>query len=201
MKLPDPINNKGAPGFSLSTLTSVSPVIQDQMPNSKVLTVSQGEQYWQVTLEYSDLLVSEYNMLNAQIDKAILLGEPLEVWLPQYEDYTFKQGSTLVDKLSEYSFRLPRQGSRSLPKLGNIIQFSNHSKVYRITGVQVDQDYITIEFFPTLRKPLLPQTTVKFTGVYFTLEFVDRSNPIQTTPFTQDGFYSQGVTLELRETQ
>ncbi|MGL5154634.1 MAG: hypothetical protein ACRC9H_06865 [Aeromonas veronii] len=63
MLLPDPINNPGAPGFSSSELVSVQPVIQDWMPNTKSLSVSSGEHYWELTLGYSDLLPSEYNIL------------------------------------------------------------------------------------------------------------------------------------------
>ncbi|WBF79377.1 distal tail protein [Aeromonas phage vB_AdhS_TS3] len=64
MQLPDPINNPGAPGFSSSDLQSVQPILQDSMPNTKVLTVTSGEQYWKLNLGYPDMLVSEFNILN-----------------------------------------------------------------------------------------------------------------------------------------
>jgi hypothetical protein len=64
MQLPDPIHNPGAPGFSSSELQSVQPFLQDTMPNTKVLSVTSGEQYWKITLGYSDLLKAEYNILN-----------------------------------------------------------------------------------------------------------------------------------------
>ncbi|AZV01999.1 hypothetical protein [Aeromonas phage Akh-2] len=64
MQLPDPINNPGAPGFSSSDLQSVQPVMQDSMPNTKVLSVTSGEHYWKLTLGYSDMLASEYNILS-----------------------------------------------------------------------------------------------------------------------------------------
>lgn len=199
MKLPDPINNPEAPGFSSSILQSVQPFIQDSMPNSKVLSVSTGEQYWQLTLGYSDLLKSEYNVLMQQIDYTISKGEALEVWLPQYEDYNFKLSSYAVTASTIDSVTFSRTGISGLPKVGNMIQFQNHKKVYRITGVQLGGSTITISFYPSLRTTVPNNTIAKFTGIYFNMEFLDRSNPVTEVQFNSDGYYGEGLTIELRE--
>lgn len=199
MKLPDPINNPEAPGFSSSILQSVQPIIQDAMPNTKVLSVSSGEQYWKLTLGYSDLLKSEYNILSQQIDSTISKGEALEVWLPQYEDYNFKLNSYAITASTATSATFSKTGMTGLPKVGNLIQFQNHKKVYRITEFQVGGSTITISFYPSLRVSVPNGTVAKFTGIYFNMEFMDRSNPMTEVQYNSDGYYGEGITLELRE--
>lgn len=199
MLLPDPINNPGAPGFSSSELQSVQPFLQDSMPNTKVITVTSGEQYWKLSLGYSDLLVSEYNILNQQIDKTIQLGETLEVWLPQYEDYTFKLSNYQQISTTINSVTLSGTGRQSTPKVGHMIQFQNHKKVYRINGYTLSGSNIIISFYPSLRVPVPAATLVKFTGIRFNMEFMDRSAPISGAMYNSDGFYGEGITLELRE--
>lgn len=199
MLLPDPINNPGAPGFSSSELISVQPVLQDWMPNNKSLSVSSGAHYWEIVLHYSDMLTSEYNILAQQIDKTLQLNQKLEVWLPQYEDYTIKLSDYSIKSHSTNQVTLKQQGLISFPKPGMLIQFSNHTKVYRITGFSIQGDSLTIEFFPSLRVSLPQGTQIKFTGIRFTTDFKDRSNPLPAPTYNQDGFYSEGATLELRE--
>lgn len=199
MKLPDPISNPEAPGFSSSILSSVQPIIQDAMPNTKVLSTSSGQQYWQLTLAYADLLKTEYNILTQQIDSTISKGEALEVWLPQYEDYTFKLSSYAITASTVSSVTLSKTGMVSLPKIGNLIQFQNHKKVYRITGVQVNSTTLTISFYPSLRVTVPNSTIAKFTGIYFNMDFIDRSNPITEVQYNSDGYYGEGLTIELRE--
>lgn len=199
MLLPDPINNPGAPGFSSSELVSVQPVFQDWMPNTKSISVSSGEHYWELTLGYSDLLPSEYNILAQAIDKTLQLNEKLEVWLPQYEDYTFKLNSYKVQQSTQTSVTLPQAGMVSTPKKGMMLQFSNHKKVYRITDFRISGSNVIIDFFPALRTAVTTANTVKFTGIRFSMDFKDRSAPLSTPTFNSDGFYSEGATLELRE--
>ena len=199
MRLPDPINNPEAPGFSSSILSSVQPIIQDAMPNTKVLSTSSGQQYWQLTLTYADLLKTEYNILTQQIDSTISKGEALEVWLPQYEDYTFKLSSYAITASTVSSVTLSKTGMTGLPKVGNLIQFQNHKKVYRITEFQVGGSTITISFYPSLRVSVPNGTVAKFTGIYFNMEFMDRSNPMTEVQYNSDGYYGEGITLELRE--
>lgn len=199
MQLPDPINNPGAPGFSSSDLQSVQPIMQDSMPNTKVLSVSSGEQYWKLTLNYSDMLQSEYNILNQQIDKTIQLGEKLKVWLPQYEDWSFKLNSYQVTQSTSTSVSFSTQGMQQLPKIGFMIQFQNHDKVYRITDYSIQGNTITINFFPSLRVAVPNTTLAKFTSILFSMDFVDRSQPISTVSYNSDGYYGEGVSLELRE--
>lgn len=199
MLLPDPINNPGQPGFSSSELISVQPVIQDWMPNTKSLSVSSGEHYWLLNLTYSDMLVSEYNILAQAIDKTIQADEKLEVWLPQYEDYTFKLNSYTVQASSNTSVTLPQAGMVSTPKKGMLIQFSNHKKVYRITDYRISGSNLIVEFFPSLRTPITTSNTTKFTGIRFNMEFTDRSTPLPQPTYNQDGYYGEGVILALRE--
>lgn len=199
MLLPDPINNPGAPGFSSSELESVQPVIQDWMPNNRSLSVSSGEHYWQLTLGYSDLLPSEYHILAQAIDKTIQQDEKLEVWLPQHEDFTFKLSSYLIKQTTPSSVSLSQLGMVSSPKRGMLLQFSNHKKVYRITDFRLNGGNVIIDFYPSLRTPVTTSHTVKFTGIRFSMDFKDRSNPLPQPTFNSDGFYGEGATLELRE--
>lgn len=199
MLLPDPINNPGAPGFSSCELVSVSPVFQDWMPNTKSLSVSSGEHYWEVSLGYSDMLPSEYNILQQSIDKALQLGEKLEIWLPQYEDYTFKLSNYAVQQSTNTSITLSQAGMVSTAKRGMLLQFSNHKKVYRITDFRLSGGNVIIDFYPSLRTAVTTANTVKFTSIRFSMDFKDRSTPLPQTLFNSDGFYSEGITLELRE--
>lgn len=199
MLLPDPINNPGQPGFSSSQLVSIQPVMQDWMPNTKSLSVSSGEHYWEITLGYSDLLPSEYNILVQALDKTLQLNEKLDIWLPQYEDYTFKLSNYVVQSNNSTTITLSQVGMVSTPKKGMLLQFSNHKKVYRITDFRIQQGALTIEFFPPLRTAVTVSNTVKFTGIRFSMDFKDRSTPLSTPTFNSDGFYSEGATLELRE--
>lgn len=199
MNLPDPINNPGAPGFSSCELISVSPVFQDWMPNTKSLSVSSGEHYWEVSLGYSDMLPSEYNILQQSIDKALQLGEKLEVWLPQYEDYTFKLNNYAVQQSTNTSITLSQTGMVSTPKRGMLLQFSNHKKVYRITDFRLSGSNVTIDFYPHLRTAVTAANTAKFTSIRFSMDFKDRSTPLPQGLFNSDGFYGEGITLELRE--
>lgn len=199
MKLPDPINNPGAPGFSSQELKSIQPFLQDSMPNTKVISVTSGEQYWNLTLGYSDMLVTEFNILNQQIDKTIQRGEKLLVWLPQYEDWGFKLNNYFLLQQNQSTITLDQSGMRSLPTIGNLVQFQNHKKVYRIVDYSVGQTTIDISIYPDLRVQVPVGTQVSFTNINFSMDFRDRSQPISSAVFNSDGYYGEGITLELRE--
>ena len=199
MRLPDPINDVGAPGFASAELTSVQPIMQDEMPNTTVLSVSSGEQYWALALQYSDLLPQEYGVLNAAIDRTIANKENLEIWLPQYEDFTFKLSDNTVKSSNNYSATFLATGMRSVPKPGYMLQFQNHKKVYRISKFTQSGANVTIEFYPDLRKPVPAGTAVKFTNILFNMQFADRSNPISGGVLNSDGYFGEGINLNLRE--
>lgn len=199
MRLPDPITVPGQPGFVSVTLTNIQPFLQDQMPNTTVLTHTAGEQYWEATISYGDLTRPEYSILEAQINKTIRDGEKLQVWLPHKESYGNGIAPATVTKINEYTVTYPYVSGR-LPDQGTIIQFSNHKKVYMLTSVVRNGSLVTLEFFPTFRLPLQVGTTVKFNQILFNMEFLDRSTPLTSQTFNSDGYFASGATLELRET-
>lgn len=101
-------------------------------------------------------------------------------------DYNYTKGSTTV----------PVAGGTGTIKKGDFIKFSDHAKVYQVTGdVNLDGSTIdSIGIFPGLFQDLTSGATVAYNNVSFTVSHVGQELEIDTD---ENGYYE--YTLNLQE--
>lgn len=199
MRLPNPYTDPNFPGFSSCAIHDNSVVIQDELSNNKVIQVTNGAQYYSLSLTYTDLLQSEYNMLVNFLAKAKRENGTIDVLLPQIENLTFK--------LNTYTAKAGCKGNQLIIpnvtsmtgrlNLNQYIQIGLHYKMYQVTGYSLQGTNLVLDVYPDLFITTNGTEEVNFKTPIMTTRFVDPSK-IAGTPLTSDGYYSS-FSLELRE--
>lgn len=200
MRLPDPFTNSNAPGFLSVNITDNSTIIQDELPNNEVLQVDTGYQYWGINITYDQLLPEEFEVIRSFCFKAKSTNSPIEVLLPQYENYKFTLDSYSVKaNLSGDQIIITNVNSiKEQPIVGSVIKLSNHPKVYHITDYSYNsttKEY-TIGIYPRLAVTTTGLERAVLSAVLFRTRFKD-VNSLNST-LNSDNVY-EGFTLQLRE--
>lgn len=200
MRLPDPFIDPSWPGVTSCQLSDVSSYQQDELNNNTVIQVSTGAQYYSATLEYTDLLIDEYDKVMNFVAKVKRENAYLDVLLPQFQNLGFKLNTYLADnglKGNQIVISNVTSISGAL-KLNQFIQLSGHPKLYQVTGYNFNSTTkkVTLDIYPDLFITT-NNTTVNFTTPMLRARFKNM-NSIDGSPMTTEGYYNS-ITFELRE--
>ena len=200
MRLPDPFIDPSWPGVTSCMLSDNSTYQQDELGNNTVIQVTTGSQYYSINLEYSDLLIDEYDKVMNFIAKAKSNNDYLEVLLPQLQNLGFKLNTTLAQNgLKGNTLIIPGVTSvKGRLKLNQFIQLSNHPKLYQVIDYAYDSSAhtVTIKVYPDLFTTT-NNSSVNFTTPMFRGRFKN-INGIEGSPLTTEGYYNS-ISFELRE--
>ena len=86
MRLPDPFIDSTWPGITSCLLRDNSSYIQEELSNNTVIQVTSGNQFYSLSLEYSDLLTDEYDKVMNFFAKIKRSNDRMEVLLPQLQN-------------------------------------------------------------------------------------------------------------------
>lgn len=200
MRLPDPFIDPSWPGVTSCQLTDNSTYQQDELNNNTVIQVSTGAQYYSATLEYTDLLIDEYDKVMNFVAKVKRENAYLDILLPQFQNLGFKLNTYLADnglKGNQIVISNVTYISGAL-KLNQFIQLSGHPKLYQVTGYNFNSatKKVTLDIYPDLFITT-NNTTVNFTTPMLRARFKNMNN-IEGSPMTTEGYYNS-ITFELRE--
>lgn len=200
MRLPDPFIDPSWPGVTSCQLSDVSSYQQDELNNNTVIQVATGAQYYSATLEYTDLLIDEYDKVMNFIAKAKRENAYLEVLLPQLQNLGFKLNTYLVQNgLKGNQLIIPNVTSISGKlRLNQFIQLSGHPKLYQVTNYVYDPvtKQVKLDVYPDLFITT-NNTTVNFATPMLRARFKNL-NGIEGSPLTTEGYYNS-ISFELRE--
>lgn len=200
MRLPDPFIDPSWPGVTSCQLSDVSSYQQDELNNNTVIQVATGAQYYSVTMEYTDLLIDEYDKVMNFIAKAKRENAYLDILLPQLQNLGFKLNTYLVQNgLKGNQLIIPNVTSIiGKLRLNQFIQLSGHSKLYQVTGFNYNSSthQVTLDIYPDLFITT-NNTTVNFATPMLRGRFKNL-NDIGGSPLTTEGYYNS-ITFELRE--
>ena len=200
MRLPDPFVDPSWPGVTSCQLTDNSTYQQDELNNNTVIQVSTGAQYYSATLEYTDLLIEEYDKVMNFVAKVKRENAYLDVLLPQFQNLGFKLNTYLADngmKGNQIVISNVTSISGAL-KLNQFIQLSGHPKLYQVTGYNFNSTTkkVTLDIYPDLFITT-NNTIVNFSTPMLRARFKNMNN-IDGSPMTTEGYYNS-ITFELRE--
>lgn len=200
MRLPDPFIDPSWPGVTSCQLSDVSSYQQDELNNNTVIQVATGAQYYSVSLEYTDLLIDEYDKVMNFVAKVKRENAYLDVLLPQFQNLGFRLNTYLADnglKGNQIVISNVTSISGAL-KLNQFIQLSGHPKLYQVTGYNFNSatKKVTLDVYPDLFITT-NNTTVNFTTPMLRARFKNLNN-IEGSPMTTEGYYNS-ITFELRE--
>lgn len=200
MRLPDPFIDPTWPGVTSCLITDNSTYQQDELNNNTVIQVTSGAQYFSLNLDYTDLLIDEYDRLINFIAKAKRDNAYIDVLVPQLQNLSFKLNTYVaLNGLKGNNVIIPNVNSiQGELKINQFIQLSNHPKLYQVTGVEYDQvsRNLTLDVYPDLFIAT-NNSSVNFTTPLFRGRFKNINN-IETSPLTTEGYYSN-FGIELRE--
>lgn len=202
MRLPDPFVDNIAPGFTGARLTDTDPIIYDELPDGSVLRVRVASQYWGLELTYPELFYQEYAYMSSFLAEAKRTSNPIEVLLPQYENFRVRGDQTALTIASGQKGSEIVIGNMSAvtgrPYIGDLFKLSGGSKVYKITTVTEDSgtDTMTLGLYPDLAHTTVFQETPIFNGVLFEMTLQDDNLPDDDPDV--DGLY-RGFVILLRE--
>lgn len=153
IRLPDPLSQPGAPGFTNVRIVDNYPNYSERLPGGKVVSLQSAAQYWGITLYYDDLFFDEYNQLMMAIQEAKQTGKRLLVLLPSQTNFNV-QGDTSGTYIApgQKGANLVMTGfTATPPKVGDIFKLTNHnSKVYQIRTVSKVSGTLTLGIYPNL---------------------------------------------------
>lgn len=201
IRLPDPFTHPDeAPGFLKAPLVDNEPIIQDELPNGKVIQVKSSAQFWSVNITYPDLYELEYRVVSTAILEAKRTNQAIELVLPQYTTFRVygdlpqtkiaagQKGNTL--EITNIN------GVGGAPYLGDLFKLSTHPKVYKITKYERSGDKIVLGLYPDLFITTTGNELPVFNGVSFQMKQVSRSSTTEDP--NADGLY-EGVQYSFRE--
>lgn len=202
-RLPDPFTHPGlAPGFTSAPLVDNEPILQDALPNGKVLEVSSALQYWSTTITYPDLFDEEYRLISSAINAAKAGDGQIQLALPQYLHMrVFGDLSTISIAAGQTGSSIVlgnTAGITGRPYVGDLFQLSTHNKVYKITSVSVDSvnNTMTLGLYPKLAIATTASMKPKFNDILFNMKLTNRSTITET--LNSDGMY-ESISYSLRE--
>lgn len=200
MRLPDPFIDATWPGITSCLLVDNSTYQQEELSNNTVIQVSSGSQFYSVALEYTDLLIDEYDKVMNFFAKVKSSNDYIEVLLPQLQNLTFNMNSYAVDN-GLHGNQLVFSGITSVTgsiKLNQYIQLSGHPKLYQIINYVHDtvSHKVTVDVYPDLFITT-NSTTANFTTPMFRGRFKNM-NGIEGSALTTEGYYNS-ISFELRE--
>ncbi len=201
IRLPDPFTHPDeAPGFLKAPLVDNEPILQDELPNGKVLQTKSSAQFWSVNITYPDLYELEYKLVSSAINEAKRTGDTLEIVLPQYVNFR------VLGDLTATSIAAGQKGStleitniagiQGAPYLGDLFKLSTHPKVYKITGFQRSGDKISLNIYPDLFIETTGHEKPVFNAIPLQVKQMGRSST--TEDINADGMY-EGISYSFRE--
>lgn len=200
MRLPDPFTDSSWPGITSCLISDNTTYQQEELSDNTVIQVSTGDQFYSVALEYTDLLIDEYDKVMNFFAKVKSSNSYIEVMLPQLQNLGFSLNSYLVDNGLKGN-QLVLSGITNVTgslKLNQYIQLSGHPKLYQV----IDYSYnsathkVTLGVYPDLFITT-NNTTVNFTTPMFRGRFKNM-NGIEGSALTAEGYYNS-IAFELRE--
>ena len=166
-RLPDPnysIEETGkggsgtaGPGFASVQFTSNQPVAMSRTNSGRVTTRAIAGQNWRIAITYNPMTRDEFEPVYAFLQERRGRLKPFEIVLPQYNSPRSTVTSTIaVDgaiTAGATNFMVDGVTSGSL-RPGDMFNFtdsnnSNHKKVYQVTRVLTNSDYLTGGTQPT----------------------------------------------------
>lgn len=203
IRLPDPFTDSSAPGFLSAPLQDNEPVLQEELPNGKVLQIANvSAQYWSTEISYPDLYEDEYRIISSAIYKAKKTGDSIGIVLPQYLSHNVmgedldvnirsgsKGGSVVIEKADLL---------KGNPKIGDLFQLSTHPKVYKIVGYNrnTTDKTLTLDIYPDLFITTDGTEKPVFNNVIFNMKLVSRDGITENV--NANGLY-QDISFKFRE--
>lgn len=203
IRLPDPFTDSNAPGFLSAPLQDNEPVLQEELPNGKVLQVTNiSAQYWSVKISYPELYEDEYRIVSSAIYKAKRTGDSIGIVLPQYIsgrvygeelDVSIQAGSKGNSVVIENADKLVGD-----PKIGDLFQMDSHPKVYKIVDHYRDtsNNIMALDLYPDLFITTKGNEKPKFNNIIFNMKLQNRDSLIENV--NADGLY-QDIQYVFRE--
>lgn len=149
-------NNIKVTGFQL---TSTEPMYTNRAWNGTLITRSTNFQYYQIqfTLNFNQKDQAEIKQFLAQYSQA----RPFQIELGYLSNYMGAQSSALsaTAVAAAGTYRINTQTNNL--EVGSLIQFSNHSKIYRV----IANTSGVLSIFPNLRQQVQTGENIKFNNI------------------------------------
>lgn len=200
MRLPDPFTDSKAPGFYSLNLVSKSTILQDVLPNSKVIQVDQNQHSWELEITYKDLTEDEAMILRNFLLQTRRTNSPIEVLIPTMQNYAFKPSSYNI-KVGLGGNSLVLTNVTSEPTGFNtrtMVKVSSYPKLYQVLGYTYNSSTkeLSLDIFPNLQSQTVAGDIASFSNITLNTRLSDPT-AIEIL-FNPDEFIDE-VTLNLIE--
>ncbi len=206
MRLPDPTTVPAGPGFTQTNLVPKYPGMQHVLNSSSVVSIQVGGQYWEISVQYPELLPEQARILHNFLLSLNGAFTPFEIVLPQHstpltgiisspENGVLRASSGSVIVIDQWDT------AGGMLSVGDIVSFSNNAKVYMVTASSyiaggATNGTLTISINFPLLSPVTSVDKIQTNNVEFRVKI---DGDVPTFTFTNNGLYSP-MTLKVRET-
>lgn len=146
-------------GFSLK---STQPMYEHQSWTGKVLQRGTGIQYYEAEFTLT------YNITDRpEVDQFLALhslGKPFQMDLGHLSKYTGTQTAAVTSTAAKAAGSASINTSNQSLRVGDRIQFTNHTKIYSI----IDRTNTTVTIFPALRQSVATGEIIKYSNITMT---------------------------------
>lgn len=205
-RLPDPTTNPVGPGWATQTLRSVSSEMSTAMNSAFDVVVYQGGDYWEITLNYNALPITEFNQIFPFLTSLKGKFTKFYVQLPNIVNpasgawtgtgAALGQGNIIQDSASSIVIASASSLGGSLA-VGDYVKLSNSDKIYLVTSHDYDGvlDQLSLGFHCEIEKDTDALTYLEPNDIKFR---VNLQSEMPSYQLNGDGIV-QPITLTLKE--
>lgn len=172
--LPNPITNTTSNLRGPASITISEQVVgsQEYLPGGKTINVSSGKHRWVATVKYDNISDEEYRLIDATLRKARMLGEPVGIITETALDLHVL-GDTKACKVSQGKTKAfievtKLEGLMGSPYLGDFIQLSGSTKVYKLIDLEITSDKWILMIDPVLDHEIVEGEKINFNPILYT---------------------------------
>jgi hypothetical protein len=198
------------PGFAAVSLTSKSPIMKTRTNSGRMVARAIKSHQWDISISYNPMTRTEFEpVYNFLINRRGSL-KPFFVSLPQYRT---TQDSTMAGAIKVDGAAVSGATSMKIdgftagnPTPGDLFTItdandSNHKKTYRVTQVETNTNYHSVQpatderiihFIPGLQKATLDNSDLTFTNPLIRVIATD----VQEYSLNKEGLYTFSLKLE-----
>lgn len=186
MRLPDPLTVPAGPGFKTASLTSKTYGMSHQLNGAALVTVRTVGQSWEIALQYNTMTHEQFAPIDGFLESLGGNMTAFTVVLPQYRQLGISDKT--ISGVSNKDITLDNVTGMSV---GNIIQFDNSAKVYKIVAINSNTITLNTEPYSVLNIG----NTAKLSDIEFRCKL-----EAAPTIVTNDNNLIEGFALTLKET-
>jgi hypothetical protein len=202
-RMPDPVVNPNAPGFSTANIQDIVPAMSHELNGGQVVSVKFEGNYWSIQIGFPETTIEQASTIVPFLYSMRSSFSDFYVQLPQYAHP--RSGAWSTNPIVAGNITIGGSSNQIIVtnwpnthtiEVGDMIKLSNSHKIYMVTGYSRSGTTVTLDLnCSVVNRSTLNSATLDPNDIKFKVRFKSDFSPPQ---LTADGIYT-AFTIDLRE--